>query len=529
MSWLRDHFHNFVFPAFMAAGKKTTDIGEPFDVRPSPHAPEKLPSELKKLWTLCHDNSVPWEYDVRELNAHGGTSKYREKARVDHEVLNTTLDSAMAAMRQEDCDRLFLGGRDVWAFAVMCERRRIPYLYVPELSRYVSSRPEVKGFLEERGFRGERELFLDTGYAGSIPRNLAAHFPGQKFKFRLMSQSEVFVHTPAVEGGVYDSDKPPFRVHKQAKKERWKRFPNQLFPNRKTAREEAMFQEYVAKYQKSGTFSEPMKTAPIGHAPSVFKEWLHRPKTWRYDDPQKRMFCLTDGKDAVGVGLNDVKMVPGFYEWWKSLPKGPVWVPPDHSMGCIVQYFSDVRTIQRAALLTSQLWRGIPSWKAMAVEKPKVNVYMGGPVLNTAGISKFTVGGNGILVDSNSTTSTITYTNSTVTGNLISLEGVKANGFHLHKGEDKGEDQNGMPTIELTKAQLDLFGPAILKKAEKLADEKGQFLLQFPPPPPEVPCEMPFPAQAGCGCGPEEACSECPDDKLMTEDAFSHLHQITVT
>jgi len=514
----------------MAAEKKSADIGEPFDVRPSPHAPEKLPSELRKLWTLCKENEVPWEYDVRELNAHGGSSKYRERAKVDHNVLNTTLDSAMAAMRHEGCDRLFLGGRDVWAFAVMCERRRIPYMYVPELSRYVSGRPEVKPFLEERGFRGERELFLDTGYAGSIPRNLAAHFPGSKFKFRLMSQTEQFTYHPPQEGGIFDSATPPHRVHREGKKERWKRFPNQLFPNRKTARDEAMFQEYVAKYQKSGTFSEPMKGAPIGHAPTVFKEWLHRPGIWRYDDAKSRMLCMTDGKDAVGVGISDVKMVPGFYEWWKSLGKGPAWVPPNHTMGEIVQYLSDRRTIQRAALLTSQLWRGIPSWKAMAVEKPAP--FKNGPgtaVLNTDGIQKFTLGGpNVITVSSNSATSTsnILYTSNLTSGAWVPV----ADGFatKLEHGKDG-------PVLEVTKAQMDLFEGFPFKPKPKPTEEaSGQ--LGFPeellasPKPPEPVDETTakvyeFPSIVQCGCGPEEACADCPPEKSMMEETFSTLPQ----
>lgn len=545
MSWLRDHFHEFVFPAFMAAEKKSTEIGDPFNVRASQHAPEKLPSELRKLWTLCKENEVPWEYDVREVNQHGGISKYRERAKVDHNVLNTTLDSAMAAMRHEGCDRLFLGGRDVWAFAVMCERRRIPYMYVPELSRYVSSRPEVKPFLEERGFRGEKELFLDTGYAGSIPRNLAAHFPGNKFKFRLMSQTEQFTHHFAQEGGVFDTAKSPHREYREGKKERWKRFPNQLFPNRKAARDEAMFQEYVAKYQKSGTFSEPMRSAPIGHAPTVFKEWLHKPNVWRYDDSKTRMLCMTDGKDAVGVGIQDVKIAPGFYEWWKSLKKGPAWVPPNHTMGEIVQYLSDKRTIQRAALLTSQLWRGIPSWKAMTVEKPAPvkNKYFdpaANAVLNTQGIQNFTIGGvNTISMNSATSTSNIVYSsaNTSVGANWVPVP----DGFVMAKGKD---DENGMPTLEVTKAQMNLFeGFPFKPKPKPTEDASGQ--LGFPkevleaPKIPEVVNEMAAKVHTfsdviqgiHCGCGPEEACADCPVDVLgdsdenMTEETFNALPQ----
>lgn len=449
MSWLRDHFHSFVFPAFVAAEKKSTEIGEPFDVRPSPHAPERLPSELRKMWTLCKEHDVPFEYDVREVNLYGGTSKYRERAKVDHNVLNSTLDSAMAAMRHEGCDRLFLGGRDVWAFAVMCERRRIPYMFVPELSRNVSSRPEVRPFLEERGFTGN-ELFLDTGYAGSIPRNLQAHFPGKTFKFRLMSQTEQVVTKMA---DIVDQDPAKGGPLRRARRERWKRYPNQLFPNRKTAREEAMFQEYVAKFWKAGTYTQPIPTAPIGQVNAVFKEWLHKPRVWRYDDSHKRVLCLTDGKDAVCVGLSDVKLQPGFYEWWKSLPKGPAWVPPNHRMGEIVQYLGDKRSIQRAALLTSQIWRGIPTWKAMSVREMKHTI--GPAVINTTNIGALT------LTDNSATTSTVNSTNlfvNTGGGNWQQLPQSVALQADLPPGFIKVQDHSGPePIIHIVKPQLDLF------------------------------------------------------------------------
>jgi hypothetical protein len=477
LSWLRDHFHRFVFPAFVAAGKKSTEIGEPFDVRPSPHAPERLPPELRKLWTLCKEHEVPFEYDVREVNLYGGTSKYRERAKVDHGVLNSTLDSAMAALRAERCDRLFLGGRDVWAFAVMCERRRIPYMFVPELSRHVSSRPEVRPFLEARGFTGN-ELFLDTGYAGSIPRNLQAHF-GRTFKFRLMSQTEQFVATMTDTGVFVDQEPgkgvPPRRA---IRKERWKRYPNQLFPNRKTAREEAMFQEYVAKFWRSGTFSQPVRSAPMGQVNEVFKEWLHKPKVWRYDDAHKRILCLTDGVDAVCVGLSDVKLQPGFYEWWKSLPKGPAWVPPDHKMGEIVQYLADKQSIQRAALLTSQIWRGIPTWKAMSEPREKDGPKIGPVIVNTAGIGNLTFDSSNTITTS--TNSTATYVNMGVwlPGQAAPQAALAAAGMTMVKGQD---DENGMPTLEVVKQQLDLFTPAELHQPEKpeyVQTETGQ--LGFP-------------------------------------------------
>ena len=367
--WLREHFHTFVFPAFMAAEKKSTEIGSPFNVKISPQAPEELPTELRKLWTLCMDMKVPWEYDVREVNSHSGSSKYRESARIHNRILNDTLKSAQSTLRHEGCSRLFLGGRDVWTYAVLCSRIRIPYMFVPELSRTVSSRAACKPFLESCGFTGD-ELFLDTGFAGSIPRNLQKFWPGQKFKFRLMSQDDVQVveeYSPKSE--LIDCD--PFVENKTrkvvTKPSKYRRRPNQIFPNRAKARSEALETEYLAKYWKSGTY-EPLVTQ--GFAPRVFEEWRNRISA---DGLGIRRFVkrvhnvqnlgLYDGHEVVFVGENDLHLVPGFKEWWISLPT--VNEPKVSAESeTIVQYFSDRRAIQRAALLTSMLWRGIPYWKA---------------------------------------------------------------------------------------------------------------------------------------------------------------------
>lgn len=327
MSWLRDHFFGFVFPAFLAAEKRTTELGEPFDVKTSPHAPEKLAPELRKLWTLCKEHGVEWSEDIREVNLWSGTSKYRTTAQLHHGLLRNTLDSACVAMRNEGCNRLLLGGRDVWAFAVLCERRRIPYIFIPELSRAVSDDLASKTLLLDRGFTGQ-ELFLDTGFAGSIPRNLARHFRSE-FKFRLMSQSG-------------------FR----------KDLPNQLFPNRQKAREEALETEYLAKYWRTGSVAN---RDYMGCVYVVFAEWKEKPgPVYRFEGPYQLgsgdTYGLTDGTNRIIVGKRDVeKLCPEFKPWWEGLPE----VPELSVEKTIVQFFSDRQSIQRAALLTSNLWRGV--------------------------------------------------------------------------------------------------------------------------------------------------------------------------
>ena len=429
-NWLRTHFNEFVYPAFMAAGKKTSEIGKPFHIKPSDKAPAELPTVLKKLWTLCQDMKVPWDYDVREINSHNGHSKYRESARIHHEILRSTLDSALYNLRQEGCSKLFLGGRDVWTFAVMCERRNIPNTFVPELSRNVAGNPAAKTFLESRGFVGD-ELFLDTGFAGSIPRMLQEHWDGRPFKFRLMSQSDVQVvetgpgmlvdvdpYEKVENCNCQDSDEscskcnpPPRRLIKQGYKLR----PNQLFPNRKSARSEAIETEYLAKYWKTGTV-EPVMERKVWNAQEASRAFMGRnlrrfPIDLRsYPDgagsinphaPLKQqiskcamssdyilktsMVICHDGKIAL-VNINDAKRLsPGFYEWYLSLPVIDI---PDAETYRVVQYFADTRSIQRAALLTSMLWRGIPYWKS-AMKSKEPQKFVGNPMVTYVGTNNF--------------------------------------------------------------------------------------------------------------------------------------------
>jgi hypothetical protein len=451
-SWLRTHFHEFVYPAFMAAEKKSTEIEEPFHVQVAQSAPEELPTELRKLWTLCKEMNVPWVYDVRERNVHNGTSKHRESARLHHGVINDTLDSSLAALRDEGCSRLFLGGRDVWTFAVMAERRRIPNLYVPELSRNVSSNPATKPFLEAVGFTGD-ELFLDTGYVGSIPRNLQK-FWDRPFKFRLVSQTDIAIHetggilvdvdpdAKSEDCGCQDSDEHAKncvpRIRKISKRH-YKSLarPNQLHPNRDARRSEALETEYLSKYWKSGTTESVLERktwAPQDAFKTLFGKQLLRiraPKVTHdeaginYDPPTKLAHEMTfadhtiktsmaiyhDDKVAL-VNIADAKrLVPGLYEWYLTLPE--IDPPPAASQERIIQYFADRQSIQRTALLTSMLWRGIPFWKAAMkpVKKPDLKKFSGGNAIWGGNNINVVTGGTGgtNAITTFPMTNTITY------------------------------------------------------------------------------------------------------------------------
>jgi len=260
----------------------------------------------------------------------------------------------MAALRTEGCSRLFFGGRDVWTFAVLSAKRKVPFLFVPELSRNVVGRPDVKPFLEERGFTGD-ELFLDTGYAGSIPRALEKYW-GKKFCFRLMSQSDV--HVESQEGGLFDCDQASGKIRKY-QATRWRRRPNQVFPNHNKARETAVETEYLAKYWKAGTYGSAIPVL-VGQVAEVFNTWPKKENVRRVATKKSGWVALYDGKEIIEVSLADAKqLAPLLIAWMAALPEVDLALPEK-----VIQYFSDRRTIQRAALLTSMLWRGIPFWKA---------------------------------------------------------------------------------------------------------------------------------------------------------------------
>jgi hypothetical protein len=522
--WLRSHFHEFVFPAFMAAEKRSSEIGKPFDVKPSDKAPEQLPTELKKLWTLCMEHKVPWDFDVREINVNSGSSKYRESARIHHQIVIDNLNSAMAALHQEKCSKLFLGGRDVWAFAVACARRKIPFLFIPELSRHVTSKPGIRQFLESHGFDGS-ELFLDTGFAGSIPRNLQQHWPGLNFRFRLMSQSDI--HVVEDKSKLVDCDPSSGKTRKLI--HRYRRRPQQLFPNHAKAREAALETEYLAKYWRSGTWEHGLPIT-TGQVNAVFQEWPKKEGVFKFSRKPGHV-CLCDSKEVVEVSVADAKRIePMLVAWMAALPDGVV---PER----VVQYFSDKRTIARAALLTSMLWRGIPFWKAAmtrAAQKAQqgLGFYAGnnfqGPVgqlipnginvvnnFGTSSVATYTIGTSGSTVGTTVTATDFGLLNNTVQHPWTGTGGAGASQYL----EQAAAQMVGQPLNDQTKSQIAALANMMAKADTAMGKSKAS---GFKPEqwPPTADHEDGIEGHTGqVGPWEDEECCEEDSDSLITTKA----------
>lgn len=258
-SWLRDHFYNFVFPAVKLAAtvsnKTSTDLGEPFDVQlTEAERAEGGPTELKKLYKLCNQLNV--QYD--------GSRRTSNTSALHFDVLRQTLLSAESLRKSKGYSHLLLTGRDVWQIEVMARRRRIPTLFLPEVSRLFvrSTGPAAKEFMLEKGVT-DNMLLIDTGFVGSIPLGMSEKL-GFDIPFALMSQD--------VKNGTKHAWIPGAVADKR---------PNELFPCRKGKRAEALATEYLPKYFCSGTVKNGKVVQYLAEAQEIAQAAVLTSDIWR--------------------------------------------------------------------------------------------------------------------------------------------------------------------------------------------------------------------------------------------------------
>ncbi len=252
--WLKKHIKHFVVPGIRALAKVGGECGvvsaDPPQwmgrTRPSTKCdlPElgvvyaTVASVLKKddetrdrALALCR---TLFDGGIDGLMPNRNKDEWREKYGIAmHDVMHAILCNSVRSLRRrvrKSRLTVVLPGRDVWAFEVMAQRKRVPTVYDARVSRAVSSNAEVcRGIA--RGWNvaeWRRSLVFDTGFRGSIWRDICAA-TGERPRLLLLSAD----------------------VNKY-----------QLFPGHTGSRQKALAFEYLPKYWTRGT---PQDGVPMQH------------------------------------------------------------------------------------------------------------------------------------------------------------------------------------------------------------------------------------------------------------------------
>jgi len=301
MGWLRDHFYNFVFPALelrrVNYKVKEEDVKErgPFWPKvPEDHpytspkyfgGKRKMPSEIRALHYWCHKYGIRFSCQVTQA---------RSPKPFHWDVIQRNLISSEALRRELGCPCLLLTGRDMWLFEVLARRFGFPSIYLPQISRNVSTpyktteQKNILKFLQDNGVTGN-ELFVDTGFAGSVPAGIQNilnehwEYPRPKDKKEIKVKSILVSQST----GERRQDLEPIYTHVphpklkgNVRRDPSKR-PNQIFPNRKRAREEALVIEYLPKYFCSGSMYYGEVYQVLAELPEIISAAIITSLVWR--------------------------------------------------------------------------------------------------------------------------------------------------------------------------------------------------------------------------------------------------------
>jgi hypothetical protein len=212
----------------------------------------------------------------------------KRQGELHFDILRKTILSAERVRKERGLASILLPGRDVWPLEVMAAKRGIPTIYIPELSRLVCYHTNaLSGLLRHYGVNGS-ELIVDTGFVGSIVQAVGEVL-GQPLQFYLMSQSprpslpswtslpswmletkktktttvstgqdflpplQTFPDPPpdaiGDEGSLIKRGRQTFNANRR---------PNQVFPNRRKARTEAIDTEYLPKLIPESNWPEAL-------------------------------------------------------------------------------------------------------------------------------------------------------------------------------------------------------------------------------------------------------------------------------
>ena len=180
--WLHRHLLEFVLPTIfnMLHRDKTCNVS---GLRPAKgcFSPEVglLKSALKswRLWEHLTSMDQTLFKDPEWLSfCHDGDGQHsllknnRQTGFGDLDLVHTMVKNSVKNFKQhlEPGSKVILLGRDVWLWAILCEKHGVPYVYDPRISRGVAYEWGVfSRRLTSLGVQAG-DVFFDTGFAGTI-------------------------------------------------------------------------------------------------------------------------------------------------------------------------------------------------------------------------------------------------------------------------------------------------------------------------------------------------------------------------
>jgi hypothetical protein len=239
MNWLEQHLRNFVLPVIKSKMSDGPIIPFTGKLNPANNCQWPETGMLKaalKSWGLKStryvdhpmqgisqstlDQFVKFDLTKLGISGHSLILKESQLAFSQNQVFHSIIKNSVKSLR--DClkpgTKLLLLGRDVWSWAILCQKYNVPYVFDPRVSRATANDHELFAkLLQEIGAKDGDTMF-DTGFAGTIHRHAQAATGLNLVNLMLSSGNNDF----------------------------------QQFRNNGLIRNRALFAEYLPKYYKSG-------------------------------------------------------------------------------------------------------------------------------------------------------------------------------------------------------------------------------------------------------------------------------------
>lgn len=240
MNWLERHYREFVFPVIVGRrfGTRVDDLDisatlEPYTkvIRPAKGCSSPELGMLKAVLSNCEmrgftQSALFSNFAFRGITMDGNDShssvlapgnlvKFTPEALIHNMIKNSVRE---LKSKLNPGNKAVLLGRDVWLFAVMCEKMGVPYVYEPVVSRDVCRHFEALSSVVSRLNLRSGDVLFDTGFQGSIYQAVDEITPVAIHCLMLSANENEF----------------------------------QQFPHNKLSRNRALFIEYLPKYFSTG-------------------------------------------------------------------------------------------------------------------------------------------------------------------------------------------------------------------------------------------------------------------------------------